>query len=167
MSEWGKVDSRYLREVSGLKRIFKVYNYDQKGAHLTDKNVREFMLSNLRAMKNTLTEIMGLAFRETDDSAKAIKKVRDDMDVAMDEIVSLNFWKFPESQMTLEKILKADMILLNNIEIMKKSVNIIYTQVLASKIGSNILVKAENLRKTLNEFRAVFLERSEAIRIKK
>src|SRR3989338_4878315 len=122
MSEWGKVESRYRKEVSGLSRIVKPYDYSEKQANLTDKNVRELLTSELRVVKANLTELMALAYRETDESAKDVKRVRDDIDLAISEIKSLSYWKFPDSQQALEKVLKADMILLNSLEQIKKVV---------------------------------------------
>src|SRR3989338_194265 len=133
MSNWGKVESKYGREVSGLKRLVKPYDYGQKDANLTDKNLRELLTSELRQVKTTLSDLLSLAYSETDEAATSFKRIMNDIDLAISEVKTLSYCKFPDDQQPLEKIFKADVVLLNNIELMKRTLNGIHTQILSSQ----------------------------------
>ena len=164
--EWDKIQSKYAREAQQLQKILGIYNYKDREAVETDKQLRDFLIFELRETKSVLTTLMSIAHQETDKSAEPLKKIRDDIDLAITEIQSLSFWKFPEREDSLEKILKADVLLLNNTESIKRLANQIYIQITNSEQG-NFPAKIENLRKVLNDSRAIFLERSEIIKLRK
>jgi|SRR3989338_3806713 len=164
--EWDKVQSKYAREAQQLQKILGIYNYKDREAVETDKKLRDFLIFELRETKSVLTTLMSIAHQETDKSAEPLKKIRDDIDLAITEIQSLGFWKFPERGDSLEKILKADVLLLNNAELIKRLANQLYTQITNSEQG-NFPAKIETLRKVLNDSRAIFLERSEIIKLRK
>ena len=166
MSSWSKVESKYGREVNNISRIVEKYGYDEKHASETDKKIRSLLIFKLRGTKSILTDLMIVAHKETDDSATELKRVRDDLDLAITEIQSLNYWKFPDKEELLEKILKADLVLLNNTDVMEKAAAAIQYQVVKSEKG-DLLAKLETLRKMLSDSRAVFLERAEIIKIKR
>jgi flagellar biosynthesis chaperone FliJ len=166
MSNWAKVESKYKREVLGLKQAIPNYEYWDKYATQTDKKLRQLLVFNLREIKTVLSDLMMVAHKETDDEATELKRIRDDLDLAIDEIESLNYWKFPDTEGLLEKIFKADLLLVNRTELMKKAAKNIQSPTASSDKG-NIQTKLEALRKTLSDSRAIFLERAEIIKIRK
>ncbi len=166
MSEWDKVQSKYAREAQNMQRILGTYDYKDRKAVDTDKKLRDLLIFELREIKTVLTDLMSIAHKETSKAVESLKRIRDDIDLGITEIQSLNFWKFPDAESSLEKILKADALLLNNIDMMKRLASQMHSQILNSDQG-NFPAKVENLRKVLNDSRAIFLERSEIVKLKK
>ena len=165
--EWDKIQSKYAREAQQLKRVLGIYNYKEREAVETDKKLRDFLIFELREIKVVLTNLMSIDHQETDKAAETLEKIRDDIDLAITEIQSLSFWKFPDREDSLEKILKADIVLLNNMDLLKKSAGQMHSQIINSESHSSFPAKVENLRKTLSDSRAIFLERSEIIKLRK
>lgn len=166
MSDWGKVESRYAREISVIKRLVYPYEYKDRKANETDKKTRDLWISKLRETKSILADIMGAAYREKDQSAEQLKKLIDDLDLAINEMRELNYWKFPDTENLLEKIVKSDLVLFNNIDSLLGTAKNLHSKVISAE-STNMPIKLENFRKLLNDSRAVFLERAEIIKLKR
>ncbi len=166
MGTWNELEPKYAKEISLIKRLIQPYDYTEKHANNTDRQVKNTLLFQLRLAKNMLTELMSTASREQDETAMEIKRLRDDIDLAIDEIEALVYWKFPENKDSLEKIVKADILLLNNIELFLKSAKSLKNN--APSLGKeNIQMQLDSLRKNLSDSRAIFLERADIIKFKK
>ena len=165
MAEWDKVEEKYPREAQNIKRILGVYNYKDRNSVETDRKLRDLLVFQLRETKQILTDLMSIAHKETSSASFLFKKIRDDIDLAIGEIQSLSFWKFPEREDSLEKIIKADVVLLNNMEVLKRLANQMHTQIVSSR--EDVPSRIENMRKVLNDSRAIFLERAEIVKLRK
>lgn len=166
MGGWSKIESKYAKEISNLKKLVDVYDYSDKNAKITDKKIRDLTVFQLREIKTIMSNLMLVAYNETDDASKELKRVRDDIDLAIGEVGDLDYWKFPEQEDFIEKVVKADLVILNNMGLLQKTAKTIHSQVINAEKG-NIQLKLETFRKMLSDSRAVFLERAEVIKIKR
>ncbi len=166
MSDWRKIESKYAREISAIRNIVSQYSYKDKDAKETDKILRSVLISCLREAKTLITDLMVPASKEDTDSATRLKGLKDDIDLAINEIEVFDYWKFPEEEALLEKIVKADHVLCNNTNLFLNSCKSLQNFILTTG-SQDIEIQLENLRKNLNNLRALFLERADVIKIKK
>lgn len=166
MGGWSKIESKYAKEISNLKKLVDVYDYSDKNAKITDKKIRDLAVFQLREIKTIMGNLMLVAYNETDAASKELKRVRDDIDLAIGDVGSLDYWKFPEQEGFIEKVVKADLVILNNMGLLQKTAKTIQSQVINAEKG-DIQLKLETFRKMLSDSRAVFLERAEVIKIKR
>ncbi|MBI4163587.1 MAG: hypothetical protein HY512_01880 [Candidatus Aenigmarchaeota archaeon] len=163
MSDWNLASKRNSLDVARLSKLLKVYDYSTKRSKETDEAFRNYATNLLTKLKNDLTGIMEIAYREKDDIKQNIKRLRDDVDVAMGDIKITDFWKFPESADSLDKIIKSDLRIISNAEGSKNLASTLYSQLLNSQ-AVEVERKLQEIKKMVNDLRVANIDRRELIK---
>ncbi len=160
---WSEVEKRFGKEIDELKKQIKDYEYSEKRAVHTDEKIRFFFLDKLKKSKTSLSDIAELAYKEKADELSDLKTLREDINLASNDVERSNFGKFPKEKKTLEKILLKDVLLLNDINSVKELIDQLYNKVTNSNV-QNLPKDVQNIRKVLRSFRENFEERKALIK---
>ena len=160
---WNEVEKRFGKEIDELKKQIKDYEYSEKHAVRTDEKIRSLFLDKLKKSKTSLSDIIELAYKEKADELSDLKTLRDDINLAANDVDRSNFGKFPKEKKTLEKILLKDVLLLNDINSVKELIDLLYNKVTNSQV-QNLPKDVQEIRKVLRSFRENFEERKTLIR---
>ena len=164
MSAWGHVENKFGRELDRVKQLIGAYNYSNDNrARETDELLRKHLIRSIHGLKESLKEIMEAAYREKDERSESVKIILDNLDVAIAEIESINFWLFPDSGEVLEKLVSADLGLLSKLENLKTFSSALSAAVATTK-SEEITKNIGELSTALKEFRLLLIERSDAIK---
>lgn len=159
---WQNLELKYPHEISIMKSFVCPYEYQGKKANQTDQKSRSVWISKLAEMKPLLED----SVKKQKGNSEEIKRIVEDIALAIVEMEALTYWNFPEDEQLLGKIIKADIVLCNNLNSLANSAKSLNSQA-GTPEEKNFPAKLENFRKLLSDSRAVFLERAEIIRLKK
>ena len=111
-SAWNETKTKMWARVKEIEKLIPSYEYSSPHhvSH-TDDKVKDLILSELRSSKKLLFNILETAFEQQKEGmAKDIHKIRDDIDIFLDEVKIRHPIKWPESipQEFLEKIVVHD-----------------------------------------------------------
>ncbi len=163
MSDWSLAVKRNALDVARLAKLLDIYDYSVKKSKETDEAFRNHISNNLKKVKEELTRVMEIAHKERDEIKQGIKKVRDDIDLAVDDINIAEYWKFPEGAPSLEKIVKLDLKILSNIESAKNLSSTLYSQLVNSQL-IDVEKKVEQIKRLVNDVRVCVIDRREIIK---
>ncbi len=160
---WEKIEPEYSKEISIMKRFIYPYKYSDIQANQTDEKARRLWISKLKEMKALLEDV---AKKQKASQQEKTKRIIDDINFAMEEMETLAYWKFPEDEQLLGKIIKADLVLLGNLDSLANAAKSLHSQT-GTPEEKNFPAKFENFRKLLSSSRVIFLERAEIIKLKR
>ncbi len=163
MSDWDHAAKRNALDVARLAKLLGVYEYSVKRSKDTDVAFRKHITNTLKKAKDELTQVMGIAQKEKDEIKQAIKKVRDDIDLAADDINIAEYWKFPENPVSLEKIIKLDLQIFSSAEGAKNFASNLYSQLVNSQL-LDVEKKLEQIKRLINDARVAVIDRREVIK---
>ena len=163
MSDWDFAVKRNALDVARLAKLLGGYDYSVKRSKDTDSAFRNHISNTLRKAKDELTEVMEIAHKEKDEIKQTIKRVRDDIDLAVDDINIAEYWKFPENASSLEKIIKLDLKILSVAEGAKNFAANLYSQLVNAQLV-DVEKKAEQIKRSVNDVRVSVIDRREIIK---
>lgn len=140
--EWEQAESTKFPKVRNIKKHIKDYSYsDEHNAVLTEERICEFLVKEIRAIKEILFYIIQDAYElQKEPLDTKIEKIRDDLDIFSDEIKARHFeWDINIPQNMLGRIIDMDYEIIKILDTLKKDIEKLRKAVLSvAKPGSKI-----------------------------